>query len=147
MTVHAPTGNMRVVYAEAKIILMSSIVEEAWGRIASEAQFSGIPVIASDHGGLSEAGGPGGVLPDPEGRVEAWAGALRAQWSGDAACAELPAGALARSVQSCLDPQVQIDALMRAARRSIAVKARAADPAETMAVMDGLQPRVLVAGN
>ena len=36
-----------------------------FGRIAVEPQFSGIPVVASDRGGLPEAVGPGGVLIDP----------------------------------------------------------------------------------
>jgi glycosyltransferase involved in cell wall biosynthesis len=53
LTVHALTGNMKAVYAQAKIILMSSIVEEAWGRVAPEAQFSGVPVIESDRGARS----------------------------------------------------------------------------------------------
>ncbi len=63
---------MKQVYRSAKLILMPSMWEEAWGRVATEAQFSGIPVIASNRGGLPESVGPGGVLLDPDGPLEPW---------------------------------------------------------------------------
>ena len=37
------TDDMRSVYGKARVVLMPSKWEEAWGRVASEAQFSGFP--------------------------------------------------------------------------------------------------------
>ena len=43
------------IYFEAKIVLVPSIWLEAFGRVAREAYISGIPVLASEVGGLPEA--------------------------------------------------------------------------------------------
>ena len=56
--------DMRSIYAISAIILVPSLWFEAWGRVASEAVFNNIPVIASNSGGLAEAIGGGGVLID-----------------------------------------------------------------------------------
>jgi glycosyltransferase involved in cell wall biosynthesis len=73
-------GDMRSVYGKSKILLAPSIWEEAYGRVVTEAQFSGIPVVASTRGGLPEAVGRGGVLLDPAQPVTAWANAVRKMW-------------------------------------------------------------------
>jgi len=70
VTLRPPTCEMKEVYGKSKILLAPSIWEEAYGRVATEAQLSGIPVIASARGGLPEAVGPGGLLIDPEGPIE-----------------------------------------------------------------------------
>jgi len=54
--------DMKQVYKRTKILLIPSIWQEGFGRIAIEAQISGIPVIASDIGGLKESVGKGGYL-------------------------------------------------------------------------------------
>lgn len=68
--------DMRRVYSRTRLLLAPSQWEEAWGRVASEAQMSGIPVLASDRGGLPEAVGPGGLLVPHDAPVEAWLAAL-----------------------------------------------------------------------
>ena len=78
-------SDMRQVYANARIVLAPSQAAsdtwvEAWGRISTEAHCSGIPVIASDSGGLPESVGPGGLLVDPEGPPAAWIEALAELW-------------------------------------------------------------------
>src|SRR5690606_8931945 len=73
-------SDMRTVYRRARIALVPSAWEEAWGRIVTEAQVSGIPVLASDRGGLPESVGPGGLLVDAEAPLEAWADALTRLW-------------------------------------------------------------------
>lgn len=72
--------DMRAIYAEARVVLVPSQWEEAWGRVASEAQVSGIPVLASDRGGLPESVGPGGLLVDAEAPIEEWEAALSRLW-------------------------------------------------------------------
>ena len=49
------TSDMKTVYGRTKILLAPSKWEEAWGRVASEAHCSGIPVVGSTRGGLPEA--------------------------------------------------------------------------------------------
>jgi glycosyltransferase involved in cell wall biosynthesis len=72
------TTDMRQVYAQTKVLLVPSQIEETWGRVVTEAQFSGIPVLAANRGGLPESVGPGGVmLPDD---VYGWEAALRMIW-------------------------------------------------------------------
>ncbi len=56
--------NLRNVFSNAKGLLMPSVWEEAFGRLALEAMAAGVPVIASDRGALPETVGMGGdVLP------------------------------------------------------------------------------------
>ena len=119
LTVIRPTKNMKKVYRSAKIILMPSRWEEAWGRVATEAQFSGIPVIASDRGGLPESVGPGGILLDPDGPLEPWIQAVRRLWSDDAYYAELSHAALAHARRVEINPDHQIDLLLGVARNAI----------------------------
>lgn len=72
-----PTSEMRVLYNQARTLLMPSIWEEAFGRTAVEAQISGIPVVASQRGALPETVGAGGILVDPHAPLAEWAAALR----------------------------------------------------------------------
>lgn len=72
---HVPHDQMRDrVYARTRILLVPSSYE-SWGRVASEAMCSGIPVIASPTPGLVEQLGEAGTLLDP-GRVDAWEDAV-----------------------------------------------------------------------
>jgi glycosyltransferase involved in cell wall biosynthesis len=72
---------MRAVYRRAKIVLVPSQWKEAWGRIVSEAHLSGIPVVASNIGGLPESTGPGGVLLDPSTPAADWAAEIKRLWT------------------------------------------------------------------
>ena len=47
VTLQPRTNDMKSVYGKARILLVPSQWEEAWGRVASEAHCSGIPVIGS----------------------------------------------------------------------------------------------------
>jgi glycosyltransferase involved in cell wall biosynthesis len=86
---------MRKIYGKCKILLVPSLWNEGYGRVAHEAQISGIPVIASTRGGLPEAVGPGGLLLDPESPIENWVNALRSLWQNDDAYAKMSAVAKA----------------------------------------------------
>lgn len=78
------TADMRTVYGRTRIVLAPSRWAEAWGRIASEAHCSGIPVVGSDRGGLPESIGPGGVTLSYDAPIEDWVAALRSLWHDDA---------------------------------------------------------------
>ena len=68
--------DMRTIYADTRVLLAPSQWEEGWGRVVTEAQFSGIPAVASRVGGLPESVGSGGILIDPSAPIERWADAL-----------------------------------------------------------------------
>jgi glycosyltransferase involved in cell wall biosynthesis len=114
VTLFASEKDMRNVYRKCKILLAPSIVEEAYGRVVTEAQINGIPVIASMRGGLPEAVGPGGILIDPDGPIDDWIKAVRKLWGDDAHYTALSAAALAHAQRPEITLAYQIDAWERA---------------------------------
>lgn len=78
--VREPVDDMRSVYAETRLVLVPSVWGEAWCRVVSEAQVSGIPAIASMTGGLPESVGEGGLLLEDVNDMNAWSMALRKLW-------------------------------------------------------------------
>ena len=62
----------RRLYGDARLVLAPSRCSEAWGRVISEAQASGIPAVASRSGGLPEAVGDGGMLVSSDAGLESW---------------------------------------------------------------------------
>jgi glycosyltransferase involved in cell wall biosynthesis len=88
---HAPLADARLIYRRAKLVLMPSRWEEGWGRVATEAQINGIPVLASDAGGLPESVGPGGLLISLSAEINEWSKALKDIWDNDSRYAELSA--------------------------------------------------------
>jgi glycosyltransferase involved in cell wall biosynthesis len=127
VTMKPRTSTIRDVYADTKILLAPSRWEEAWGRVVSEAHFSGIPTLATAVGGLPESVGPGGVLMDKDAPAQAWADVLNALWRDDAKYEALSSAALAYADRPQLDPKQQIASLLGVLRQ--AVKAHAAPPA------------------
>ncbi len=75
--------DMRETYSRARVVIIPSIWEEAWCRVASESHVNGIPVIARNIGGLPESVGPGGILIDREAGIKEWNDALHALWYDD----------------------------------------------------------------
>lgn len=80
---HAPVSDMRIIYRQTRLLLVPSQWEEGYGRVATEAQFSGIPVIGSDRGGLPEAIGPGGVVLPYKADPQIWADSVHDLYSDD----------------------------------------------------------------
>ena len=101
-----PTDTADEIYGTTKILLAPSRSREAWGRVASEAQVNGIPVLASDRGGLPEAVGPGGICLDYDAPLAQWVSHLRAMWDDDTHYTELSARALAHSMRPEFQPDV-----------------------------------------
>ena len=69
--------DMAPVYKRAWLLLAPSRWEEAWGRVASEAQGFGVPVLATRIGGLTESVGAGGRLFNPSAKLAVWTDAIR----------------------------------------------------------------------
>jgi len=55
------TTDMRPIYGRARLLLAPSLWWESAGRVAAEAMLNGIPAIVTDHGGLPEMIGSGGL--------------------------------------------------------------------------------------
>ncbi len=84
VTLLVPRSDMRTVYAGARLVLVPSVCLEAWGRVVTEAQASGIPALASRLGGLPESVGRGGILVDPSAGLDEWERALTRLWDDEA---------------------------------------------------------------
>lgn len=134
------TDDMRGIFARTRILLAPSQWEEAWGRVATEAQFSGIPVLASDIGGLPEAVGPGGILLAPDAPADEWARVLTRLWSDGALHEEMSRSALSHAGRPELDPDHQAAQLLRLFREAAEAAASAGDgPAD--GVSAGTRPK------
>ena len=122
------TNDMRAVYARTRILLAPSRWEEAWGRVASEAHCSGIPVLGSTRGGLPEAIGPGGVALDHDAPLEDWTAALRAMWDDEERYALLSRAAAEWSARPELDPARQFETFMDVLERAASGGAKGVTP-------------------
>ncbi|KIC48261.1 glycosyltransferase [Tateyamaria sp. ANG-S1] len=112
VTLRPSTNDMRGVYGDARIVLAPSQWQEAFGRIAAEAQISGIPVLASRTGGLPEAVGPGGVLLDKDAPIDIWAERLRHLWHDASAYDTASKAALNHASRPEMVPEWQVDRLV-----------------------------------
>lgn len=112
ITLRDSTDDMRTVYRDAKILLVPSLCFEGWGRSVSEAQLSGIPILASDRGGLPESVGPGGILVDAESGITDWEQALARMWDDDMAYERLAALALQHARRPEFEPRALVARLL-----------------------------------
>jgi glycosyltransferase involved in cell wall biosynthesis len=120
VTLEGRTNDMKTVYGRTKILLAPSKWEEAWGRVASEAHCSGIPVLGSRRGGLPEAIGEGGVVLDYDAPVEEWSSELQRLWSDDAHYERMSAAALKYSKRRELNPAHQFSTFLGVLERATA---------------------------
>ncbi|WEJ08658.1 glycosyltransferase (plasmid) [Sinorhizobium sp. M103] len=112
------TSDMKAIYGRTKILLAPSKWEEAWGRVASEAHCSGIPVVGSSRGGLPEAIGEGGIILDYDAPLEEWTGAIRKLWSDDAEYQRLSAAASKFAERPLMQPARQFAAFLEVLERA-----------------------------
>jgi glycosyltransferase involved in cell wall biosynthesis len=103
-------------YAEADLLVLASRAE-TYGMVVTEALAHGVPVIASDVGGVREAVGHAGVLVPP-GDADALAGALR-RWLTDAAHRDAMRAA-ARARRTSLGDWARTTALVSGALAEVA---------------------------
>jgi glycosyltransferase involved in cell wall biosynthesis len=75
--VHARSSpDVGTIYDMTDLLIIPSQWEEPFGRVALEAMYNRIPVIASRTGGLVESVGEGGLLIDDFKNVESWTRAI-----------------------------------------------------------------------
>ncbi len=134
VVLHPRTNDMREHYGRARLVLVPSRWEETWGRVASEAHFSGIPALATSIGGLSEAVGPGGMLLSPDAPPGDWVAALRALWDDQVLYEGLSHAAFSYSQRPQLDRNLQLEKMEE-------VLIAAAAGARPMQSGRGLDPR------
>lgn len=102
LSVLATTPDPRDFYRVSQAVLMPSVGNESFGRVAAESMANGIPVLASDRGALPEVVGDAGWLlkiPDrytPQtrtapsaGEVEPWVENIIRLWNDDQLYARL----------------------------------------------------------
>ena len=120
-TLESRTSDMKTVYGRTRILLAPSKWEEAWGRVASEAHCSGIPVVGSRRGGLPEAIGDGGLVLDYDAPLADWVAAVRRLWSDKVEYERASSAARLFSERPQLNPDRQfatfMDVLNSAAQR------------------------------
>lgn len=114
------SDDMKRIYAETRVLLVPSQWDETWGRVVSEAHFSGIPVLSSDSGGLPESVGPGGILLRRNDPVELWADQLRSLWSDPALYRLKREATLSHAGRAALNIGYQMDQLVEITQRAAA---------------------------
>ena len=100
--------DVRVIYRRSRLVLAPSQWEEAFGRVGLEPQISGIPVVASQIGGLPEAVGEGGILVDPKAPAEVWAKEIKALCADKTRYEALSQKAISHSQSQAFDNHHQI---------------------------------------
>ncbi len=116
------TADMRGVFRRTRVLLVPSLWEEAWGRVASEAHCSGIPVVGSSRGGLAEAIGPGGVVLDHDAPVADWAAAVRRLWADPVAHAAASAAARTYARRPDMDGERQFETFLSVLEHAVALQ-------------------------
>ncbi len=106
------TNDMKGLLRRTRVLLAPSRWEEAWGRVASEAHCSGIPVVGSTRGGLGEAIGPGGIALDYDAPLADWVGAMRRLWADPDHHAAISSAALRYSLRPEMDSARQFDTFL-----------------------------------
>lgn len=89
--------DMREIYKNTRVLLVPSLWEEGWGRVVTEAQFSGIPSIVSNSGALPKVAGRGGVVIDRLAPPDVWAMAVNSAYLDGDTRERLKAGARAEA--------------------------------------------------
>jgi glycosyltransferase involved in cell wall biosynthesis len=111
------TDRSSEIYRDARVLLAPYGPERP--RVVDEAQANGIPVIASDVGGLNESVGPGGVLIDPSGSVNEWVSVLKRLESDNVYYEKLASAALLHSKRLELRPEYIVDLFEHELHRAI----------------------------
>jgi hypothetical protein len=108
VTVEPFTTNPADIYRRAKVLLVPHRVDNR-PRVVLEAQANGIPVLASDHPGLVESVGPGGVFAPDTDDPGPWLEALSELWDDPARYQRYVDIARAHAARPEVDPELILD--------------------------------------
>lgn len=101
--------DMDPIWSRTRVLLMPSVWEEAWGRAAAEAVAAGIPVVASDRGGLKQAVGPGGIVIDIHAPIVEWTTAVTRLMTDERHHQEVAAAGLSHAARAEVQPDTLAD--------------------------------------
>jgi len=108
-------SDMRTVFRRSRCLLMPSVVEEAFGRTAAEAQIAGLPVLASDRGALPETVGSGGVTLSLDAPPGAWVDVLERYFTDE----PYYEGLVGAALQQAMEPVRQVSRVRDELRRIV----------------------------
>ena len=114
------TRDPKVLYGEARLLLMPSIWEETYGRSITEAQLSGIPVVSSNRGGLPETVGNGGELLDIHAPVKEWVSAVKRLCTDENYYSEMSQQAVSYANRDSAAPDYIVNRLLELVQSHIA---------------------------
>ncbi|MDA8250725.1 MAG: glycosyltransferase [Rhodospirillales bacterium] len=112
LTVTGPFRDMRPVYRRSRLVVVPSRWLETWGRVVTEAQLSGIPVLASSRGALPDTVGAGGICLDPDDPPGDWEAAFAALWDDADTYARCCAAASAHAARRDIGPGAVLGAFL-----------------------------------
>lgn len=107
-----PVSDMRKIYGQTRILLAPSTWIEAWGRVVIEAQLNGIPVIASNHGGLPESVSYGGINLPIDADLGEWAQTVKDIYCDEERYRALSEKALQRTQEADVAPTRLVNKLI-----------------------------------
>ena len=113
------TNDMRTVYSRTALLIVPSQWEEAFARVALEAQVSGIPVVARDIGGIGEVLRESGILLPQNAAAEAWAQTIERLLSDQSFYAACSAAASINAARPEFNPKHQMDRFLAIVRECI----------------------------
>jgi glycosyltransferase involved in cell wall biosynthesis len=103
------TPDIRTIYSRTALLILPSQWEEAFARVIPEAQVNGIPVLARDVGGISEAIGTGGILLSRQATAREWADEIQRLLTDRSYYSSRSAAAIANTVRPHFDPKCQME--------------------------------------
>jgi glycosyltransferase involved in cell wall biosynthesis len=111
---------MRSVYRETSLLVAPSQWEEAFGRVILEAQISGIPVVASDQGGIPEVLQGGGRILAATDPAPLWADAVESILADPGQYSVMSDAARSNAARADFDPQMITDRFLEILARHLA---------------------------
>lgn len=109
-----PSNDVRDYLMDAKLVLAPSRSQEAWARVVSEAHINGIPVLASDSGGLPDSVGVGGVCVSKNASQYEWNQQLSKIWDNADAYKHMVTNATRAATRHEIQPPTILNALLEA---------------------------------
>lgn len=115
VTLRGPFRDMRDVYARTAVLLVPSQCEDASPRVIVEAHVNGIPVVASDVGGVAEVSGGATVLLPRDAPTARWVAEVERLLTDPAAHEDVARRSRANAASAAVGPDAVVAAFLRIA--------------------------------